>query len=249
MKPVIGITSTLTRLNAYSEGVYVHQDYHIAVEAAGGLPIVLPLASIETVKQLIDLCDGLIFTGGEDIDPSRYGEEAIPELGQTLAIRDVIELEAIRYVLDTDKPLLAICRGVQVLNVALGGTLYQDLPSQYEGALEHVQRDVPRSRDTHDILLAPESRLASIFGSTQVRVNSLHHQALRELGEGLQVTATSPDGVIEGVEHTGGTFTIGVQWHPENMAAANDPQMTKLFAAFVEQGRTWGDRSKQSNGE
>ncbi|WP_028558993.1 gamma-glutamyl-gamma-aminobutyrate hydrolase family protein [Paenibacillus pinihumi] len=246
MKPVIGITSTLARLNANSEGVYVHQDYYRAVEAVGGLPIVLPLASIETVKQLIDLCDGLIFTGGEDIEPSAYGEEAIAELGQTLPLRDQIELEAIRYVIDADKPLLAICRGAQVLNVALGGTLYQDLPSQYEGALEHVQKGVPRSRDTHEVLLAANSRLAHIFGGAGVRVNSLHHQSLHLLGQGLQVTAISPDGVIEGVELRGSTFAIGVQWHPENMAAAGDRSMTKLFAAFLEESQTSVEQRKPS---
>ncbi|MEW9702001.1 gamma-glutamyl-gamma-aminobutyrate hydrolase family protein [Paenibacillus sp. SI8] len=232
MKPIIGITSTIVKLHEYSEGAYVHRDYHQSVEASGGLPIVLPLTSPETFKQLLDLCDGVIFTGGEDVDPSAYGEEPSPQLGTIFPERDRIELEAIRRTIEADKPLFAICRGVQVLNVACGGTLYQDLPSEYPGTLEHVQRGVARGKDSHAVHVEEDSELGRIFGYNQVRVNSLHHQALRTIGAKLVVTAFSPDGVVEAVEHQGSAFAIGVQWHPESMYET-DTNMQKLFQAFV----------------
>ncbi|MEK8127990.1 gamma-glutamyl-gamma-aminobutyrate hydrolase family protein [Paenibacillus filicis] len=241
MKPLIGITSTRVKLHEYSEGVYVHRDYHRAVEASGGLPIVLPLASPDTFRQLIDLCDGIIFTGGEDVEPAAYGEEPVPELGTTLPERDRLELEAIRYVVEADKPLFAICRGVQVLNVAFGGTLYQDLPSQYAGALEHVQRGAPRGEATHSVNLAEDSYVRQIAGRSQLQVNSLHHQALRRIGPGLTVTATSPDGVVEAVEYKDRNFVIGVQWHPESLFD-HDEVTQKLFREFVARSREQAER-------
>ncbi|MCZ8521680.1 MULTISPECIES: gamma-glutamyl-gamma-aminobutyrate hydrolase family protein [Paenibacillus] len=232
MKPVIGITSTIVVRNEYSEGAYVHQDYHLSVEGAGGLPVVLPLTSAETFRELIDLCDGLIFSGGEDVDPSLYGQEPHAALGPLFPQRDRTELEAVRYALQTNKPLLAICRGVQVLNVALGGTLYQDLPSEYPGAAAHMQHGEARGKATHSVYIAENSLLWSIFRHNQVRVNSLHHQAIRQAAPGLTVTATSPDGVIEGVELGEHPFAVGVQWHPESMTAS-DPFMRRLFRELV----------------
>ncbi|KQX48897.1 gamma-glutamyl-gamma-aminobutyrate hydrolase family protein [Paenibacillus sp. Root444D2] len=240
MKPTIGITSTIVKLHEYSEGAYVHKDYHRSVDASGGLPIVLPLTSEETFKQLIDLCDGVIFTGGEDIDPSAYGEEPVPELGTTFPERDRIELEAIRYTLEADKPLLAICRGVQVLNVALGGTLYQDLPSQFTDSLAHVQRGIAREKDSHSVTITANSYLERIFGQNKVRVNSLHHQALRTIGTDLVVAASSPDGVVEAVENPRLTFAVGVQWHPESMFET-DELTQKLFQELITKSKEWAE--------
>ncbi|WP_426445888.1 gamma-glutamyl-gamma-aminobutyrate hydrolase family protein [Paenibacillus sp. S-38] len=232
MKPVIGITSTIVVRNEYSEGAYVHQDYHRSVERAGGLPVVLPLTSPETFRELIDLCDGIIFSGGEDVDPALYGAEPHPQLGALFPERDRIEIEAVRHAVKTGKPLLAICRGVQVMNVALGGSLYQDLPSEFPGALEHMQHGVARGKATHAVYIDEISLLGSIFRHNQVRVNSLHHQALRQVAPELVITATSPDGVIEAVELPGHPFAVGVQWHPESMTAA-DPLMRLLFEGLV----------------
>ncbi|WP_018132980.1 gamma-glutamyl-gamma-aminobutyrate hydrolase family protein [Effusibacillus pohliae] len=235
MQPVIGITSTLVKINEFSEGVYVHQDYHRAIVAAGGLPLVLPLTDPDSFSRLIDLCDGVIFSGGEDVDPQQYGAEPQQHLGPIHPQRDRVEVAAVRYTIGAGKPLLAICRGAQVLNVALGGTLYQDLPSEYPGALQHSQK-AARGVDTHWVELAEGSYLHRIFGQTQIRVNSLHHQAIRQAAAGLVVTGTASDGVIEAVEAPGCVFTIGVQWHPESMAE-RDPLMQALFREFVDQSR------------
>lgn len=231
MKPVIGITSTLVKLNEFSEGVYVHQDYYRGVEACGGFPLILPTTEPETCKRLIDLCDGVIFSGGEDVDPQFYGAEPHQHLGPLLPKRDKAEIVGVHYVIEQQKPLLAICRGIQVLNVALGGTLYQDLPSEYPNALQHSQKSA-RPLDTHWVDLAEDSRLQGIFGHNRVRVNSLHHQALKDVADTLRVTGTASDGVIEAVEYAGPIFTVGVQWHPESMWE-RDPLMKALFYAFV----------------
>ncbi|MGZ4032329.1 MAG: gamma-glutamyl-gamma-aminobutyrate hydrolase family protein, partial [Tumebacillaceae bacterium] len=147
-KPIIGITSTLVKISELSEGVFVHQDYFRGVEACGGLPLVLPLTEPETFQQLVDLCDGVIFSGGEDVDPQFYDAEPHQHLGPVHPHRDRVEIAAMRYTLERKKPMLAICRGVQVLNVARGGTLYQDLPSEYPGALQHMQ-SAARPLDSH----------------------------------------------------------------------------------------------------
>lgn len=242
MKPVIGITSTLVKLNEMSEGVYVHQDYYRGIEACGGFPLILPTTDPETFQRLINLCDGVIFSGGEDVDPQFYGAEPQQNLGPTLPKRDKAEIAGVRYVIDQQKPLLAICRGIQVLNVALGGTLYQDLPSQYPNALQHMQKSA-RPLDTHWVDLEEESRLHAIFGSTRVRVNSLHHQALRDVADTLRVTGTASDGMIEAVEYAGPIFTVGVQWHPESMWE-RDPLMKALFQTFVNECKESAEAKK-----
>jgi putative glutamine amidotransferase len=235
VRPIIGITSTLVKLNELSEGVYVHQDYYRGIEKCGGLPLVLPLTEPELFQRTLDFCDGVIFTGGEDVDPAHYGAEPHQQLGPTLKHRDRVEVEAIRYVRNLDKPLLGICRGAQVLNVALGGTLYQDLPSELPHALQHLQK-AARGVDSHWAHVNEGSRLHQVFGSTKVRVNSFHHQAIRDLARGLVVTATASDGVIEAVEDPNSTYTVGVQWHPESMWATDD-NMLRLFQDFVDQCR------------
>jgi putative glutamine amidotransferase len=235
MKPVIGITSTLIKINEYSEGVYVHQDYYRAIQSCGGVPIILPLSAPDVFRQAVDLCDGIIFSGGEDVDPQYYGREPHLNLGAIHPKRDQIEIAAIRYVMDAKKPLLAICRGVQVLNVALGGTLFQDLPSQYPHALQHSQR-AARGIDTHWVDLAEGCYLQQIFGRSRIRVNSLHHQAIENLADRLKVVGRASDGVIEAVEDPTARFTIGVQWHPESMWES-DPLMKALFQEFVNQSR------------
>lgn len=241
-KPIIGITSTWVKISELSEGVYVHQDYYRGVEACGGLPMVLPLTEPELFQRLIDLCDGVIFTGGEDVDPQFYGAEPLQHLGPILPHRDRVEIAAVRYTRAQHKPLLAICRGAQVLNVALGGTLYQDLPSQYPGALQHMQK-AARGQDTHWAEIAEGSGLHRIFGQTRVRINSLHHQALERVADGLVVTATASDGVIEAVEDPEAAFTIGVQWHPESMWA-RDSLMKALFQDFVEHSRVYAEQQQ-----
>lgn len=229
--PIIGITSTLVKIDEMSEGVYVHQDYHKAVQACGGIPMILPLTDEHSFRAMIDRCDAIVISGGEDVDPLLFGAEPHSGLGKVFPMRDRLEIDAIRYARSLDMPLLAICRGVQVLNVAFGGTLIQDIPSQCPGALQHSQKR-PRSLDSHWVGINPQSRLFQIFGDENVRVNSLHHQAVAQVADGFIPTAKASDGIIEGIEDPKARFFVGVQWHPESMHA-HDPLMLALFDSLV----------------
>jgi putative glutamine amidotransferase len=231
-KPVIGITGAYVKHNEHMEGVYVHHDYHRSVAVNGGLPIVLPFYSTELALETITLCDGIILSGGEDVDPQFYGQDPHPKLGATIPERDRVEIELAKYALAHNIPLLAICRGVQILNVALGGTLIQDIPSQVQNPFQHSQI-VSRNRDTHWVNVVPDSKLYQILGEERVRVNSLHHQAIAKVADDLRVVAQAADGIIEAVEYIQPSrFTIGVQWHPESMTSTNN-QMNQLFEEFI----------------
>jgi putative glutamine amidotransferase len=232
-KPIIGISGAYVKHNDHMEGVYVHHDYHKAVAANGGIPIVLPFINPEMTLETLPLCDGIILSGGEDVDPQCYGQDPHPQLGPTFPERDSVEIAIVNYAIEHNIPLLAICRGVQILNVALGGTLIQDIPSQIKEPIKHGQI-VDRSRDTHWVTICKGSKLFQIIGNDRVRVNSLHHQALDIISNDLHVVAQSSDGIIEAVEYIREptTFTVGVQWHPESMASTNI-HMNNLFAEFI----------------
>jgi putative glutamine amidotransferase len=231
-KPIIGITGAYVNHNHYMEGVYVHHDYHKSVAANGGIPIILPYINEEIALETLPLCDGIILSGGEDVDPQFYGEDPHPQLGPTIPERDIAEIVIAKYALENNIPLLAICRGIQILNVALGGTLIQDIPCQVNEPIQHSQI-VNRSRDTHWVNIENDSKLFQLLGSERVRVNSLHHQSIGRIASELRVVARSSDGVVEAVEYVyPSTFTIGVQWHPESMASTN-AQMNNLFAEFI----------------
>jgi len=231
-KPVIGITGAYVNHNDYMEGVYVHHDYHKCVADNGGIPIILPYINPEVALETLSLCDGIILSGGEDVDPKFYDEDPHPQLGSTTPERDFVEIAMVKYALENNIPLLAICRGVQILNVALGGTLVQDIPSQVNEPIQHSQI-VNRSRDTHWVTISNNSKLYQLIGSERVRVNSLHHQAIGHVANDLRVVAKSSDGIVEAVEYIHPTtFTIGVQWHPESMANTNE-QMNKIFVEFI----------------
>jgi putative glutamine amidotransferase len=231
-KPIIGITSAYVNHNHYMEGVYVHHDYHKSVAANGGIPILLPYINEEIALETLPLCDGIILSGGEDVDPQFYGEDPHPQLGPPITERDKVEIAIVKYALEYNIPLLAICRGIQILNVALGGTLIQDIPSQVKEPIQHSQI-VNRSRDTHWVNIENDSKLFQLLGSLQVRVNSLHHQSIDKIASELRVVARSSDGVVEAVEYVHpSTFTVGVQWHPESMASTN-AQMSNLFAELI----------------
>jgi putative glutamine amidotransferase len=235
-QPIIGITSTLVKYNFHMEGVYVHQDYHRSVLECGGLPIVLPLVDSANLIKLINLCDGVIFSGGEDVDPAFYHGDPHQKLGETISDRDEAEIEGIRHTIAAKKPILAICRGTQILNVALGGTLIQDIPSENSKAMQHDQ-PIARGRDWHWVDLEENCYLSNILEQSRVRVNSLHHQAIDRLADRLTVVGRAPDGIIEAVEMSELPFGIGVQWHPESQTQHGDAVMKKLFQAFVNQCR------------
>ncbi|MBV7508445.1 gamma-glutamyl-gamma-aminobutyrate hydrolase family protein [Bacillus sp. sid0103] len=231
-KPIIGITGAYVKHNEFMEGVYVHHDYHKSVAANGGVPIILPYINPEISIETLALCDGIILSGGEDVDPNLFGQEPHHNLGPTTPERDLAEIAIVKYALENNIPLLAICRGVQILNVALGGTLIQDIPSQVNDSIQHSQK-IERSRDTHWVTLSTNSKLFEIIGSERVRVNSLHHQAIDKVANDLCVVAQSSDGIVEAVEYIHPTtFTVGVQWHPESMAN-KDLAMNNLFKEFI----------------
>ena len=241
MPPIIGITATLKEdVDAVAErplGKFVRADldYVEGVAGAGGVPVVLPPTGDEgAAEAMIQSLDGLLLSGGSDLDPGYYGEEPVPELGITLPERDAFEMTLVRLALRRRMPVFGICRGMQVLNVALGGTLYQDLPSQWEWDVLKHRQDTPKWQPTHEVRVREGSYIAEVMGCEVVKVNSYHHQGVRVLAEGLVATGRSSDGVIEAVEaeDLSQRWLLGVQWHAEAMRGAG-PQQECLFEAHV----------------
>lgn len=210
----------------------VNQDYVDAVLRAGGTPVIFPATEDPArLSALLDQVRGLLLTGGGDVDPVRYGEALLPCCGEISAIRDGMEYPLCREALSRRMPILAICRGIQLLSCVLGGTLYQDLDEQFGKTLKHPQYDRPGD-PVHEVDVKPDTLLSSIVGAGSLGVNSRHHQGIRDLGEGLRVNALSPDGLIEGVELPASPFVLGVQWHPETLSP-RFPAQQKIFHAFV----------------
>ena len=236
-RPLIGITGrkdTSARLS-YIAMCAIGETYIRAIQHVGGTPVVIPPTAMEEDwEALLAHLDGLLLSGGGDIDPVLYGEESEPWMGQVDAERDFSELGLTRQWLAAERPLLAICRGHQVLNVALGGTLYQDIGAHIPNALDHAYvATQPMERAVHSVTLDSGCHLAAILGGTTFDVNSSHHQALKAIGDRLVVTGHAPDGVIEAAEIPQHPFCISVQWHPEAMVKAS-ATMWPLFEAFVQ---------------
>jgi len=209
-------------------------DYDAAVRRAGATP--RPLALDESPAEVLHGVDGLLLTGGDDVDPALYGEDPHPTYDVSEPGRDTFEIDLVRRALAADLPVLAICRGLQVLNVALGGSLIQDIPSEPGPVLQHDATGPPTTL-AHTVAVTPGSRVASLLGPDDTRaVNSRHHQAVRAVGQGLVVTATSPDGIVEAAEVPAARFCVGVQWHPENFHRTGE--FDALFDGFVEACRT-----------
>jgi len=209
--------------------------YVDALESAGLIPLVVPpLSNPDAAAAILDSVDGILLTGGEDVNPSRYGHPPHPLLKTVNDLRDTTELALIREAKHRRTPILAICRGIQVLNVALGGTLIQDIRAECEGALDHDDGR-PRKTRTHTITVEPTSLAASALGTTECSVNSLHHQSARDVPAELKVTARSPDGIIEALEtRDPDWWVLAVQWHPEEMTDSPEPWDRGLFHAFAE---------------
>ena len=235
--PLIGITTSVT-IDEIPERAYVNGTYIRAVQAAGGIPVLLtPHFTPEVQAALWQRLDGLVLTGGGDIEPERFGEERHPAVDWVSPARDDLELGLTRRAVADNVPLFAICRGIQVLNVALGGTLVQDIASEWPDALPHSQK-APRHEATHAVKVMGEgTRLGRVLGALEVNVNSMHHQAIKRLGEGLREVAWAADGIVEGVEMPGDDrFVLGVQWHPEELVG-HDQAARNLFAAIVDAAR------------
>jgi putative glutamine amidotransferase len=235
--PLIGITTSIT-VGTVPERAYVNGAYLRAVQEAGGIPVLLtPHFTPEVQAALWQRLDGLVLTGGGDIEPARFGEARHPAVDEVSPARDELEIDLTRRAVADAVPLFAICRGIQVLNVALGGTLVQDLPSEWPDALPHSQK-APRTQPTHVVKVMGEgTHLDRVLGALELDVNSMHHQAIKQLGEGLREVAWAPDGVVEGVEMPGDDrFVLGVQWHPEELVA-HDQAARNLFTAIVDAAR------------
>ena len=229
--PPVAITAT-TEVIRHVMRTRANVSYTDAARAAGLRPYVLPVLLGDDADAMLEGMAGLILTGGEDVDPSHYGSARHPSLGEVHAERDAFELALVRAARERRLPTLAICRGVQVANVALGGTLVQDLPTEQPAALPHDGQS-GRSERVHDVLLVAGSRLSSAIGATRVTTNSMHHQAISRIGEGLVAVAHAPDGVVEGVDWADEDWWMtGVQWHPEELTATVESWDRALFAAF-----------------
>jgi len=231
MRPVVGVTC-----GSVPEGgrLALDLEYVEALYRAGAVPFVIaPGFPEEGLPEVLAFLDGVLLSGGPDVDPAHFGEEPLPAMGRIDPGRDGVELPLARLALEAGLPILGICRGAQVLNIAAGGDIYQDLPSQLPGCLGHVQQPTPMAYPTHGLAVRDGSLLRAITGTAGFRVNSWHHQAVRKPAPGLTVTATAPDGVVEAIEKPGAPFVLGVQFHPESMAKGGSREAGLLFEAFV----------------
>jgi putative glutamine amidotransferase len=241
-RPIIGITTqTMHSIDGIPEGLpsswMMNQRYIHAIAEAGGAPVLIPLLGEDagTLRSVYEHMDGILLPGGVDMDPGAFGEAQSPQLGRIDPARDAVELTLTRWAVEDKKPLLGLCRGSQVINVALGGSLYQDLAAEFPNGLKHDYFPTAGySRDylAHPVNVVPSSRLGGILQQGVARVNSMHHQGIKQLAKGLVVSATAPDGLIEAVESANGHFMIGVQWHPESLVE-QDAGMRRLFSTFV----------------
>ncbi len=225
------MTATTEVLRGRSR-VRVNEAYTWAIERSGMLPLVVPpIDDDRAVADLIATVDGLLLTGGEDVGPSHYGSEPHPAAEDPHRERDRAELLMLAAARDAQLPTLAICRGLQLANVGLGGTLVQDIPSLRPGAVDHAPAG-RREQRSHEVHLETDSRLAAAIGASVISVNSSHHQALDRVAPGLTVSATAPDGIVEGAEWSGEWWLLGVQWHPEELVATEEGWDRALFDAF-----------------
>jgi putative glutamine amidotransferase len=253
-RPLIGVTTSEVRVPDHvtpapqadppQREMALGMKYTMAVEAGGGLPLVVPPMHDEAIPPLLDRLDGIVLSGGPDIDPGTYGGRYHPKLGPTEPDLDHFELQLVSAALERGMPILAICRGAQMLNVALGGDLYQHLPEEFHGGVDHRKRTADAPDTAHDVEVEQSTRLAEslhLYGSCHV--NSFHHQAAHRLGRGLRPVAWAPDGVVEGIELPDRDFAVGVQWHAEAMV--DRPEQLALFEAFVEAAGRYDEPAKR----
>jgi len=242
-RPIIGVpTQTLQSLGGVSADIppswVMSQRYVLTLSNAGAIPWLIPLVDDETLRGAYDALDAVFLPGGADIDPASYGREPHALCDRTDRERDRVELALAHWAMEDGKPLLGVCRGMQLINLAAGGTLFQDIAEQMPRSIKHDYfpfsgQSYTRDYLAHEVSVVPGTRLAGVFGAGQLPVNSMHHQGVRDIGSGLVVSATAPDGLVEGLEGGNGRYVVGVQWHPE---ALTDTQQAarKLFDEFVQ---------------
>ncbi len=230
MRPMIGIVPLWdSTKNSY----WMLPDYMHAVERCGGVPVILPLTTDKAmIKQLASTFDGFLFSGGPDVHPSYFNEEILPGCGEICPARDSLEMMLFKEVLPLDKPILGICRGLQLINIALGGSIYQDLATQYDVKVAH-KMEAPYNREAHKVTIASDSIFSTWIPCNELGVNSCHHQAIKDLAPGLVSCAISEDGLIEAIYMPSKKFLVATQWHPE-MGLDADMYSENIFLAFIE---------------
>lgn len=230
MKPIIGISPLY---DVEKRGLWMRPGYLDVLYACGAIPLVLPFGSDAVdVEQILSICDGLLLTGGPDVSPERYGQTANETCDETQPFRDELEYQLMEKALDEDMPIFGVCRGEQILNVYLGGTLYQDLATELPGSLNHAMKP-PYETPCHKVLLDEGEPLAVLLGESELPVNSIHHQAIKKLAAELCPLAHAMDGVVEGVWMPGKRFVWGVQWHPEWIWDV-DARQQRIVQRFVD---------------
>lgn len=228
MKPIIGILTEVDENLVTS----VKKNYISAIERSGGLPLVLPYVEDDAILDgIVNACHGFFFTGGKDIDPAIYGEVKKKTCDETQPYRDDLEFRAFKKIFDSGKPILAVCRGAQLVNIALGGTLYQDIPTEVNTELVHRQTE-GEFEYSHDVNIKADTPLYTLIGAERIKSNSFHHQAIKKIGEGLKVMATADDGIVEAVYYGGQRYLRAYQWHPERLYCADEFNRS-IFYDFI----------------
>lgn len=232
-KPIIGVTVSSDENHDRTKGLNLKEAYFNSIRNAGGDPVPFPMdTSVEELPSIMKTLNGILLTGGGDIDPALFGGEPHPKVYGIDPARDAIEIALAKYCATKKIPLFGICRGMQVINTALGGTLYTDITEQLPGALRHsCQNSYPRDYLAHSVMIHISTRLTAITQLNQMKVNSMHHQGIKELAPELTLSAMAPDGLIEGIEILFHPFYLGVQWHPECLPNSAPDQA--LFSAFI----------------
>jgi putative glutamine amidotransferase len=235
MRPLIGIPAQADYRDKSHRPIYGNNRTYVhAVESVGGVPVLIPMLDDPgLLESLFDHLDGLLLSGGVDLQPRLYHEQPRPYLGEVDERLDEMELFLVQHALQQNMPILGICRGMQLLNVALGGTLYQDITAQCPGSMEHCHRKLQRNMLTHNVYIEEGSRAEQIFGSNEIRINSLHHQAANEPGPGVRITGRAEDGIAELLEVPSYRFVFGIQGHPEELYTT-EQSAARLFAAFIQ---------------
>ena len=230
LKPLIGV---MPLWDDDKESVWMLPGYLEGIRQAGGIPVILPFTSEnDELEQLAKMCDGFLFTGGHDVSPELYSEKPVDDSVICCKDRDEMESWYLKYAISSDKPLLGICRGIQFINAALGGTLYQDLPTQHPSGIDHHQKP-PYDIPVHTVSIVKDSPLGKLLDTEQLSVNSYHHQAVKDLSPRLKAMAISTDGLIEAVFMPEHRFLWAVQWHPE-FSYLTDINSRKIFKAFID---------------
>lgn len=230
MKPIVGV---MPLWDEKKDSIWMLPGYLEGIRQAGGIPVIFPLSADRSeLKRLVDLCHGILLTGGHDVSPDYYHEKAMEEIVETCRERDEMEKLVLKMAMEADLPVLGICRGIQFINVFLGGSLYQDLPAQHPSEIQHQQR-APYHQPVHDVQIPTDTPLYDLLGTERLHVNSFHHQAIKTLAPDLKVMAEAPDGIVEAVYMPQKRFVWAVQWHPE-YSLETDENSKKIFRVFID---------------